>query len=183
MGDEKLDFTEELTVIEMTSRLEQQGSPQRKLWLQGSEALCNKKYEQAELFLLQALNQKGINAIIRHFVYNDLIKIYYALRDKQKDAIEKCIRICKEDISLLPNFLPLEKKLYPTDNFPPECPSLERLAIIYEKQGEIQKALEVCEKAIELGIDKRHEWYNKQYGAKKGYAERKKKLEKKLAKK
>jgi tetratricopeptide (TPR) repeat protein len=125
---------------------------QRKLLDKAYELFFEKKYQQAESLLLQALNASGDNPIDRHFIYNQLIKLYHKQRDIKKGSLEKCIYYCKEDINNLNKFLDSWKKDYPNDVRPPLCPSVIQLAIIYEKKGEIEEAIKVCRSAIELGL-------------------------------
>lgn len=157
-------------------------SVQKQLSSTGHDLLLRKRYGEAEKLYLQALKAKDDNPIDRHFIYNGLIKLYYALREKRDDALEKCIYYCQEDITRLPEFIPAYRALYPKDSVLPECPSLERFAIICEKHGEIEKAMETCELAINLGINNRHDRFNKIHGTKRGYRFRLEKLQKKLSK-
>ena len=85
---------------------------QKDLWCDGHGLFLDRKYDKAEKMLLKALKAKDDNAIDRHFTYNILIKLYYKLRDQRKDAMEKCINYCKEDIKRLPEFLETERKVY-----------------------------------------------------------------------
>jgi len=167
---------------------------QKDLLCEAYNLLSSKKYNKAEKLLLKALNAKDDNVIDRHFAYNTLIKLYYKLRNERKDALEKCIKYCEEDIKRLPEFLETEEKTnrsqwdYSKERWghllggeregeyeyhPPQCPSVIQLAIIYEKNGELQKAIDICNFALKLGLKD---------GTKKGFQGRKAKLEKKLNK-
>jgi hypothetical protein len=45
---------------------------------------------------------------------------------------------------------------------PPRIPSFTTLAIIYEKEGKFKEAIEICEKAIKLGLkESKHELYDR----------------------
>jgi len=151
---------------------------QKDLEMKGYEFLISKKYDMAERLLLQALDAKDDNPVDRHFVYNHLIDLYYKMRDVRKDALEKCVLFCRADIERLPTFLHQYRDV--EGESAPDCPSVERLAIILEKHGELQGAIELCKRAIELGLDVRWDWYNAQYGTNKGYKARIQKLEKKM---
>ncbi len=109
-----------------------------------------------------------------------LIDLYYKLRDARKDALELCVRYCREDIEALPVFIEAYKKTQLPEDFLPEIPSVIRLAIIYEKRGEYQDAIDLCNQAIHLGLEQRYEWYNKTYGKKEGYAERIKRIQNRM---
>lgn len=122
------------------------------------------------------------NLIDRHFYYNSIIDYHYALRDKEKDALEKCIEYCKEDIKIAPKVLNLMKRDEAFKYYneagklvftPPRFPSFHRLAIIYENQGKYDDAIKVCEKAIQLNLKD---------GTKTGFEGRIKRLEKKINK-
>ena len=167
---------------------------QKDLWVEAYNLLSSKKFNKAEKLLLKALKAKDDIVIDRHFTYNTLIQLYYKLRNKRKDALEKCIVYCKEDIKRLPEFLETEEKTnrsqwdYSKERWghlhngeregeykytPPQCPSVIQLAIIYEKNGEFQKAIDICNFALKLEL---------RDGTKGGFQGRKAKLEKKLNK-
>lgn len=147
----------------------------KKLESQGRELLAAKQYTEAEVVLLKALDTD--DPITRHFVYNHLIELYYKLRDKRKDALDKCVLYCKADIDSLPRFLQAWEAQYGDK---PHCPSIERLVIIHEKASEIHKSIDLCRHAIELGLEEMWDSYNSRYGTNKGYKVRIAKLEKKL---
>ncbi len=102
--------------------------------------------EFAEEILPKALSTKGGSIKNEHFMYNSLIISYYKQRNNRDDAIEKCIEYCKKDIEIVDEFLES------WDGEPPRIPSFKRLAIIYKKQKEYEKAIDVCDKAIERGL-------------------------------
>lgn len=130
--------------------------------------------------LLEALKTDN-NVLSRHMIYHSLIDASYKLRDEDSKYLEKCIHYCKEDIEALPEFLKEYRKEWGEATLP-DILSLERLAIIYDKMGLIKEAIDVCNRGIELGFDRRWEWYNNKYGAKKGLKVRLMKLEQKLIK-
>lgn len=135
----------------------------------GSSAINDKNYEFAELVLLKALDTDDNNSQDRHFVYNSLIDLYYKQRDDRDDAIQKCIRYCKEDIESIDVFLDAWMAEYNEE--PPRIPSFKRLAIIYEKQGNYERALEICERAIDQALDD---------GTKGGFEGRKQRIQNKM---
>jgi len=136
----------------------------------GHNALAQKDYAFAETILLKALQSRDDNVIDRHFVYNSLIELYYKQRESSPDAIEKCIKYCLEDIGILEEFIGAWKKKYSGDI--PRIPSVERLAIIYEKQGKFEEAINICEMALRLGL---------RDSTKGGFEGRKARLQKKLS--
>ena len=143
---------------------------QGELWNEGLNLLLNREYKKAEKFLLKALKTKDDTLQYQHLTYNALIRLYYKLRDKRKDALEKCIYYCKEDIKILPDFLKQEKKEY---GAVPTCTSVIQLAIIYEKKCEYQKAIDICNFAIKYELEDK---------TKGGFLKRIEKLKKKINK-
>lgn len=136
----------------------------------GSSAVSAKDYAFAEKVLLKALEVDDDNPTDRHFVYNSLIDLYYKQRDDRDDAIGQCIRFCKEDIESIDEFLDAWMAEYDDDE-PPRIPAFKRLAIIYEKQGDYEKAIDVCEMAMDRGLDD---------GTKGGFEGRKQRLQNKM---
>lgn len=158
-------------------------SYQRDKYLEAMKEIEEKKFvnDKRTKELYGKLDNLTKNALIdRHFYYNNVIDYYYGLRDKEIDAIDKCIHYCKEDIKITPQVLNLMKsdKMFKHYNeegklvfTPPRFPSFQRLAIIYDSQGKYQEAINVCKKAIK---------HNLKDGTKTGFEGRIKRLEKKL---
>lgn len=110
-------------------------------------AVAKKDYELASKMLDKALEESD-NPRDLHYTYDNMIKLYYKLREVD-DYLEKCIEICKYDIVLYENVLQNNEEFQKEDNF---ILAFKRLAIIYEKQGEFKKALEVSQKALSYGL-------------------------------
>lgn len=133
-------------------------TPANFLWTLGESALSSKDYSLSEKTLMKALRVKG-DILDKHFTYNALIKLYYKQRNISKEALEKCIRYCKEDIKNFPKFkeawIKEQKRqgLKKSELYIPRVPSFERLAIIYEKQGRLNEAIEVCKKVIKYKLE------------------------------
>ncbi|NIM89639.1 MAG: hypothetical protein GTO17_01680 [Candidatus Aminicenantes bacterium] len=125
---------------------------QKKQWMRGSSRLIEQKYKKAEKILLKALKAKDDNPIDRHFTYNLLIKLYIQLQDERKDALEKCIYYCEEDIKQLPEFLDAWKEEH-GDMSHLRIPAIVQLAKIHEKNEEFQKAIDLYSLGLELGLD------------------------------
>lgn len=87
-----------------------------------------------------------------HFLYLELSDIAYKKKDESQDWLNKAIELCEKDIAIAKDFLIAHKKKYPKDTSLPRIPAFERLAIIYEKQGKYEEVLNVCDKAMELGL-------------------------------
>lgn len=130
----------------------------------GATAASEKHYDFAEWALLSALEFEDGSATSTHFIYTELIDVYYKQRDDRGDAIEKCVEYCKRDIEIAGDFV---------DEFGavPRIPSFKRLAIIYEQQGKHQEALDVCEQALKMGTTD---------GTKGGFEARKERIRKKM---
>lgn len=114
----------------------------------------------------------------RHFALMKAYEFYYKFRDTDRKYLEKCIELSLEDIGLLEQMNSEYKKserdrvcvlqqhtnrLCQTDKlhlqdvekhgFRGEIPAWKRLCIIYEKDNQLDKALEYCEKAINYYTD------------------------------
>ena len=152
----------------------------------GHELIAGKRLAEAEKILLSALEAEDDNPVDRHFVYNHLIELYYKLRSEREDALGKCIFFCEKDIESLPEYFKNWKNRFPpTPELPeemslPQCPSIERLAIILEKKMEYQKAIDLCKYAIELGLEVIWDSYNVRYGTNKGFKARIQKIKSKI---
>lgn len=82
---------------------------------------------------------------------------------KQRDVPEKlnqCIEYCKKDIALYPAF-DKDNRLRYGENDTLHIPSFERLAIIYEKSGDIENAIRINELALSYENIAKHDSYQK----------------------
>lgn len=121
-------------------------------------------------FLEQALTLRG-SAVDRHFIYNELIKVSYRLRDLP-GMLGTCERACREQIGLLPSYAKkLSAAIGLQDGQLPRIPAYQRLAIILEKRSDIAAAIGVCQQAVLLGLDD---------GTKAGFAGRIERLSRRL---
>lgn len=140
--------------------------------------------------LLSNLKKTRNNAVDYHFALIEISNFYYKYRDNP-GCLSKCISYCLEDIALLPNInvcyqkeLEREYKstaIYATASarrdlkkriqrgWDGNIPAFKRLAIIYEKSGEIDLAIDMCKKALKYGQESD--------GTKDGFKGRLKKLE------
>ena len=105
-----------------------------------------------------------------HFSYNESIATYYKQRETSPSALAEAKEYCKKDIALFPELIELLKQ---SVGFLPRCPSFQQLAVIYEKEGSLTEAIDVCKLAVEYGLED---------GTKGGFVGRLKRLEKKQAK-
>ncbi|MDD7794123.1 TerB N-terminal domain-containing protein [Clostridium sp. 'White wine YQ'] len=125
--------------------------------------------EVREKDILSELNEVRNNFVKRHFVLIDLQDFYYKYRDVDTKYLKKCIECCFQDINSLEL---LQKKYYQEElnrvkslssiyskkemdkriseigKFNGSIPAFKRLAIIFEKQKDYEKAIEICDIAI-----------------------------------
>ena len=132
---------------------------------------------QQESILLVELSKYKKKLVDRHFTLMQLQDFYYKYRDLNSDYIEKCIKYCLLDLDSLPemqeeynaeriHMISVIKQMSSYDdtiNLKEELTKIEdrgfvgiisafkRLAIIYEKRGDIEKAISVCDRAINYG--------------------------------
>jgi tetratricopeptide (TPR) repeat protein len=88
--------------------------------------------------------------IDRHFLYQAKIQIYYRFRDVDDFALSKAIEACEQQIAMSGAAATAFKKEYPDAELPAHV-GYQQLAIIREKQGNMNEAIRICEKAIEQG--------------------------------
>ena len=116
----------------------------------GSNLISKKEYALAEKILEEAEKQAD-NPIDLHFCYNKQIELTYKLRE-EPSYLNRCVFYCIKDIELYPVFSKAWDERFGGDAYSLRIPSFERLAIIHEKQGQIEEAIKVCEAAIEYGL-------------------------------
>lgn len=143
--------------------------------------------------LLANLETSKKNPIDRHFAYMSLHEFYYSYRNIDEKYIQKCIDYCIMDINSLKELTDysIEKNIESYLNwennvdtnklneikkqgFIGRVVAFKRLAIIYEKSKEFQKAIEICNASINYG--------QPNDGTSSGFEGRIKKLGKKLNK-
>jgi hypothetical protein len=130
--------------------------------------------EKQEKILLAELSANLRNPVNRHFNYIDLQNFYYKYRSIDEKYIDKCIQYCILDINTLSEMTEayVSEEIKRTKEFTSitgtkilkdeiqkikergfigNIPAFKRLAIIYEKQGRYNEAIEVCDKAIAYG--------------------------------
>lgn len=132
---------------------------------------------QFEAELLKQYKKSLSNAVDKHFALIGLQDFYYKYRELDSKYLQTCIAYCNEDISILPQMQAqykrdekariqqlsiayskseISKKLAAVDNFNGNIPAFKRLAIIYEKSKDFNKAESICNQAIsyysEIGL-------------------------------
>jgi len=116
-----------------------------------------------EKFFLRMLQTD--NLLDRHIIFYKMVLFYYTYRDKD-GFIEKCKNMCKADIEIFEDCKILfqgsiaitvdgfqyiaEQKDYNMFLF--TFFSFKRLAMLYEKEGKYEKAINICEKALKYGL-------------------------------
>ena len=93
-------------------------------------------------FVFWSFAAKTLNTQIKedlvdfHYTCNFIAEQLYLFRNDISSALEKCLAVCKSDLEILP----LLENIIGRAHYP----LINRMAIIYEKQGKLQHALEVC---------------------------------------
>jgi hypothetical protein len=146
-----------------------------------SEQPINKKKTVVEIFdetqekdFLRTLKEYSNQPVRRHFCYLEIQDFYYKYRDLDKKYLDKCIEYCWLDINSLDELqkgyvqeelsrinqlsqylesgdMSSEINSIKKDGFIGNIPAFSRLAIIFEKQKEFEKAMNVCDLAIAYG--------------------------------
>lgn len=86
-----------------------------------------------------------------HFLYLNIARIAYRKRDDAK-MMELFKKIAVEHISIFNTFIPALLCKTSEGLILPHVPTFQWLVTIYSDEGEYEKAIEVCEKAIRLGL-------------------------------
>ena len=98
----------------------------------------------------ESLINNETNALDKHFLYLKAIELYYANKDFREDAIENTIHYCKKQISIAKDVKKSFIKEYKSSTLPSHR-GYTQLVIIYERQGDYDKAIEVASQALSEG--------------------------------
>lgn len=90
--------------------------------------------------------------IKQHYLYMWIGDLYYKLRN-EPNMLEKAIAMYEQDIELLPFFARQPR--------PMAYPSLKRLISVYEKQGDLNRALYLAEMGVKYRIPLAYEYEEK----------------------
>lgn len=93
-----------------------------------------------------------------HFTLHSIVEIYYPDRDSEPNALDKAIKACEEQIGIAPQVAEEFLKEYPSQALPAHT-GYNQLIIILKKQGNYEKAIELCNQAREQGWN--GDWENK----------------------
>lgn len=130
--------------------------------------------ETKEKILLQNLKEYSNRPVQRHFCYIEIQDFYYKYRELDNKYMDKCIEYCWIDINSLdelqhgyvleeinrvkqfsqyrqPDEVSNEIASIQKNGFTGSIPAFSRLAIIFEKQKEFEKAIDICNLAISYG--------------------------------
>lgn len=137
-----------------------QGSQQ--LWLLAQRMIGQNDVE-AENLLRRSEEEMQKDPFELHFTFNAYIKLYKHKARKDPGALEKCIEYCTKDIALFPAFMESyvsqQRDQAGMDCLQqvtlPRIPSFGQLVQIYEDQGRIRDAAEICRLAIYYGLHDR----------------------------
>ena len=105
----------------------------------------------------------------KHFYLMSAADCYYKQRDSREDALALAEKYHLMDVKLFPQYKGLLVK--DMGGILPRIPSFQQLAIMYEKAGRYQDAIDICKLAMDYGLTDT---------TKSGYAGRLEKLQKKL---
>lgn len=107
--------------------------------------LANRIIEKAEK--MGSRNQSDI--LGNHFLYSEMISIYYPQREKE-GMLEEVVSACKKQIELAPSAARAFVKKYPGQPLPSHR-GYKQLVIILDKQGNFEEAIRLCEQAKAQG--------------------------------
>ena len=105
----------------------------------------------------------------KHFYLMNVADCYYKQRNTREDALALSEKYHLMDVNLFPQYR--DPLIHDMSGILPRIPSFQQLAIMYEKSGRIQDAIDICNLAIKYGL---------RDTTKEGYAGRLEKLQKKL---
>mgnify|MGYP001059988605 CR=1 FL=1 len=87
-----------------------------------------------------------------HFLYLAEIRIFYRQRNNDPDALREAIEACKKQIQIAPQAAMAFEKTEYIDRIPAHT-GYKQLAIIYDKQGRYEEAVELSRQAKTQGWD------------------------------
>jgi len=136
----------------------------------GTTVECDERYDASQSGdfnrMLGQLYKKG-DPVDTHFIYLHLIdQAYSGRKDPKMRALFK-----KLSIEHIEKFASIRGPLTKEIGILPHVPTFQYLATVYTEDGEYEKAIEVCEKAIAFGMDD---------GTKSGYQGRIERVKKKM---
>jgi tetratricopeptide (TPR) repeat protein len=106
--------------------------------------IAHKILEKAE-----ELSHSGAQILDVHFLYHEMIGIYYKDRENPK-CMEKAVYACRQQIGLAPQAATAFMSTYKKSPLPSHT-GYEQLAIILEREGRYREAIDLCEQAAKQG--------------------------------
>jgi tetratricopeptide (TPR) repeat protein len=85
----------------------------------------------------------------RHFLYHAKIRTYYPFRDEDDFALPRAIEACEQQINMSLEAAKIFREKYRGDL--PAHTGYQQLAILREKQGDFESAINLSQKAFEEG--------------------------------
>jgi tetratricopeptide (TPR) repeat protein len=105
----------------------------------------------ARRLLIKAEQVSGSTILDRHFVYSEMIQVYYRDRDNDPNSLDEAIRACEKQIEIGPEAVQAWRAEYPTDAELPAHRGFTQLAIIREKERNYAEAIRLAKEAMEQG--------------------------------
>ena len=87
----------------------------------------------------------------RHFIFGDMIKVYYSDRERDEDTFWLAVDACQKQIMLANAAAEAFVTEYPCSPSLPEHLGYKQLAIICEKEGSYDLAIDLSETALQQG--------------------------------
>lgn len=89
------------------------------------------------------------NPVDKHFYLMSAGDCYYRQRESRQGALELAEQYYMKDVMLFPQY---KKPLLDEIGNMPRIPSFQQLAILYEKAGRYQEAIDICKQALDYGL-------------------------------
>jgi len=104
----------------------------------------------ARRLLTKAEELLGSGIFDRHFLYSEMIPIYYPDRDKEEDALANAIRACEMQIAIEKEAASAFRRAWERDELPSHR-GFKQLAIIREKEKNYSEAIRLSRTAFQRG--------------------------------
>ncbi len=104
----------------------------------------------ARRLLTKAEELLGSGIFDRHFLYSEMIPIYYPDRDKEEDALANAIRACEMQIAIEKEAASAFRRAWGRDELPSHR-GFKQLAIIREKEKNYSEAIRLSRTAFQRG--------------------------------
>lgn len=114
-------------------------------------ASSEKQYALADKIIDAGINLADDTAsmVDTHFFLQEAAEYYYKQKDFRPDAIELTKKFCLKDIQLFPRY---STALQQEIGFIPFIKTFQRLVILYEKSGQYNDAINICNLALEYEL-------------------------------